>query len=285
MKTLLAIVQDPKESKDFLRYVAGMAIDLGAKVKVHNVVKPANHSIGMADATTGHASLELKRNQEMLLDESKKILNDYTNAVNKDVSNQVFVESTAEIGTATVVVNDLVDKKLVDMVVLENEKDNGFWSQTTENMDIINKAKCPVWIIPKGAVYKPFTEIVYACDYKKEDITILKKLITTFPHYSPNITALHITDSIDFEERVKKAGFVEVLQKQTDYKPLKVRAIYQSKDDDLTEVINEYALKNGTDLLVLLKENKSFFERIYKTSQTKEILKSTNLPVLVYHEK
>lgn len=152
-------------------------------------------------------------------------------------------------------------------------------------MDVVEKVKCPVWIIPKGADYKPFTEIVYATDYKKEDIDSLQKLIATFPHYSPNITALHITDSVDFEERVKKAGFVEMLKKQTDYKSLWVRAFYQTKHDDLTELLNEFAIKSKADLLVLLKENKSFFNRIFNTSQTKEILKTAQLPILVYHEK
>jgi hypothetical protein len=34
MKTLLAIVNEPKESKGFLLYVAGMAINLSAQVKI-----------------------------------------------------------------------------------------------------------------------------------------------------------------------------------------------------------------------------------------------------------
>lgn len=284
MKTLLAIVHEPKNAENFLRYVAGMAINLGVQIKVKHVHTPANYSVGMADST-GRASIQIKRNQDKLVEEADKTLKAITAVINKEVSNPIFTSTASEIGMPEVIANDLVNKNSVNMVALEGQKDDGFWSQTSSNMDVIKNVKCPVWIIPQGALYKPFTEIVYATDYKKEDIASLKKLIAAFPHYSPNITALHITDSIDFEERVKKAGFVEMLKKETNYKPLWVRAFYQTKDDDLTELVNEFAIKSKADLLVLLKENKTFFEHIFNTSHTKEILKTAQVPVLVYHEK
>ena len=78
---------------------------------------------------------------------------------------------------------------------------------------------------------------------------------------------------------------MEMLQSKTSYKQLIVKAVYQSKHDDLIQLLNDFALNNRADLLVMLKENKSFFERIFKSSHTKEILKTTQLPVLVYHEK
>jgi len=284
MKTLLAIVNEPKESKEFLRYVAGMAINQTAQIKVLNVHTPVNYSIGMAD-TSGHASLEMKRSLEKLVEKSTNILKKYVEEISEEISNHVFTDYSSEVGFAAVIAENLVKDNKADMLVMEGKPDDSFWKQSSSVMDVVAEVKCPIWIIPKGTIYKPFTEIVYATDYKKEDISSLKKLINTFPHYTPNITALHITDSIAFEDRVKKAGFVEMLKKQTNYESLWVRAVYQNKHDDLTKLINEYALKSKADLLVLLKENKSFFDRIFNTSHTKEILKTAQLPILVYHEK
>jgi hypothetical protein len=284
MKTLLAIVNTPRESKGFLHYVAGLAINLSAQVKVLFIHTPANYSIGMAD-TTGQLSLQIKKGLDNMMNESQKVLEENIKSIEKELSNQIFANVSCEIGFADDRVDKFTSKNQVDMVILESINSDGFWSQTSSNMDVVKKVKCPVWIIPKGAVYKPFMEIVYATNYNKEDISSIKKLINTFPHYSPNITALHITDNVDFEERVKKAGFVEMLQKQTNYKPLWVRAIYQSKKDELSNLLNEFAIKSKADLLVLLKENKSFFENIFSSSHTKDIIKKTELPVLIYHEK
>jgi nucleotide-binding universal stress UspA family protein len=284
MKTLLAIINEPKQSKKFLRYVARLAIDLQAVVKVLHVQALTNYPMGIV-ASTEMPSLEALQAMEKKTKVSKDSLEKSIKEIEIELSNNVFTGSSSEIGNAAVTAEQLVSENKVDMVVMEGQQDESFWTQTTTNMDVIQKVKCPVWIIPKDAIYTPFIEIVYATDYKKEDIANLKKLIGLFPDTFPGITALHITDNIEFEEEVKKSGFVERLRTQTSYPKLKVKAIYQSNHDDLIELITDFASKNTANLIVVLKENESFFERIFKPSHTKKILKNTELPVLVYHEK
>jgi hypothetical protein len=284
MKTIIAIINEPMKSKGFLRYVAGMAINLSGKVKVLHIHTPVNYPYVFA-GTEGVAAAQIQRNLEEIISETNKNLEKSVDEVNKEISEPVFTGFSVEIGTAVKVIDKLVSDINAGMVILEGQENDGFWMQTSSNMDIIKSVECPVFIIPKGATYQPFSEIVYATDYKAEDITNLKKLIGFFPHLKPTITALHITDSVDFEDQVKKAGFVEMLQSKTSYKKLTVKAVYQSKHDKLIPLLNDLAVNNNADLLVMLKENKSFFERIFKTSHTKEILKTTQLPVLVFHEK
>jgi nucleotide-binding universal stress UspA family protein len=284
MKTLLAIINEPRESKEFLRYVAGMANDLQGLVKVLYVQAPTNYPLGFT-ASTELPSLEAQGRMEMLAKESHDLIQKHMKDIVVELSNNNFAGSSSEIGSADVIADELVTQNKVDMVVLEGQQDESFWTQSSSNMDVIQKVTCPVWIIPKGAVYAPFREIVYATDYKKEDITNLKRLIAMMPNLTPHITALHITDSVDFEAEVRKSGFVERLREQTSYPQLDVKALYQAGHDDLIELINDYSVKNGANLIVVLKENESFFERIFKPSHTKKILKSTDLPVLVYHER
>jgi len=284
MKTLLAIINEPRESIEFLRYVARMAIDLKALVKVLHVQPPTNYPLGFT-ASTEMPSMEAQRTIEKVAEDSRYALEKNIKDIIIELSNNAFAGSSSEIGSAALIADQLVSENKVDMIVLEGQQDESFWTQTSSNMDVIQKVECPVWIVPEGGVYKPFNEIVYATDYKKEDIENLKKLIRLFPDMLPNITALHITDSIEFDEEVKKSGFVERLLAQTAYPQLQVKAIYQSNHDDLIELINDYAVKNAANLIVVLKENESFFERIFKPSHTKKILKSTELPVLVFQEK
>ncbi len=284
MKTLLAIVNDPNQSKEFLRDVAGMAINLSGQVKVLNVHTPVNYPYGVA-GSAGVASVQVEGNLKEIIDETNKKLKKYVDEVSKEISKPVFTGISVEIGTAVTVIDELVSSNKADMVILEGQQNESFWMQTSTNMDVINTVECPIWIIPNGAIYRPFSEIVYATDYKEEDVTNLKKLISLFPHLMPNITALHITDNVDFEDKVKKAGFVEMLQSKTSYKQLTVKAVYKSKHDELIPLLNDIAVNNNADLLVMLKENKSFFERIFTSNYTKELLKTTQLPVLVFREK
>ncbi|QIA09068.1 adenine nucleotide alpha hydrolase family protein [Draconibacterium halophilum] len=284
MKTLLAIVNAPKESKEFLRYVAGMAVNLAAEVKVLYVHTPPNYPYGLA-ASVDVASLQVEENLKELIEETDRILEKDIDEITKEIQSPVFTGFSSEIGLTTTVAKKFVSGEKIDMVLLEGQQDYGFWMQSPTNLDVISVLECPVWIIPKGAIYLPFSEIVYATDYNEEDIINLKKLISLFPHLEPNITALHITDSVDFEERVKKEGFLEMLQSKTSYKNLTVKTVHKSKDKETIQLVNDFALSNRADLLVMLKENKSFLERIFTKNQTKETLKTTDLPLLVYHEK
>jgi nucleotide-binding universal stress UspA family protein len=59
----------------------------------------------------------------------------------------------------------------------------------------------------------------------------------------------------------------------------------ESSNNDTAELLNDYALLIKADLIVVLKENKSFFERIFKSDPAKKIIKKSMLPVLVFHEK
>ena len=208
----------------------------------------------------------------------------YIDEISKEIPSPVFTGFSSEIGMTAIVAEKLVSSKKVDMVLLESRQNDSFWMQTSTNLEVIKILECPVWIIPKKAIYRPFSEIVYATDYNEEDIVNLKELISLFPHLTPNITALHITDSVDFEERVKKEGFNEMLQAKTSYKKLTVKTIYEGKHDEIIHLLNDFALNNKADLLVMLKENKPFLERIFKSSQIEETLKTTHLPVLVYHK-
>lgn len=282
-KSLLAIINEPKEAKGFIQYVASMAVDLKTSVKLLHVLDSNNIPLSTADAS-GAAAVQLQENLEAQANTAKKNLAKHIEDVKGSMSETVFIDYSVKLGITSLFVNELISDNKADMVVLEGEINESFWNQTRNSMEIIEDAKCPVWIVPNACIYEPFKEIIYATDYNEDDVSSLKKLISTTQHYSPNITALHITDNIDFDEKVKKAGFIEVLQKSTSYKQISVKVLKENSNSEIAELINDYANIINANLIVVLKENKSFFERIFKTSQTKSIIKNSMLPIVVFHE-
>ncbi|MFO7656648.1 MAG: universal stress protein [Bacteroidales bacterium] len=284
MKTLLAIINEPKESKDFIRYVADMAADFKANVHLLYVQNPNDYPLGTT-GSTGFAVAQVNQNLKAFADTAKEILAEHIKDVKCKMSKDVAIDFSAELGVTTLLAKKLVSVSKGDMVVLEGRKNDSIWTQTESNLEIIRSVDCPVWIIPNAWVYVPFTEIVYATDYKEEDIYGLKKLIALTHQFSPVITALHITDSVDFEEKVKKAGFLELLKNRAAYDHLSVKILNESSNNDIAEFINDFALRVKADLIVVLKENKSFFERIFKSDPAKKIIEKSMLPILVFHNK
>lgn len=284
MKTLLAIINEPKESRDFIQYVADMALNFKANAHLLFVQNPISYVSGTTGAA-GAAITQVQQNYETIVNAAKENLADHIRDVKSKMSEDVAIGYSAELGMTSEIAKGFISDKKADMLVLEGQKNESFLMQTSSNMEIIENVKCPVWIVPKAWVYKPVTEIIYATDYTEEDISGLKKLIALTHHLSSSITALHITDSVDFEEKVKKTGFLKMLKERTAYDKLSAKVLNESSTSDTAELLNDYALHINADLIVVQKENKSFFEQIFKSDPAKKIIKKSILPLLVFHEK
>ena len=280
MKTLLAIINEPEKAKGFIGYVAHLAQDLLANVHLMYVQEPYDYSLGQPPASAAINSVMAI--QKSNAENANKKFAMHIKEVHDTISGDISISYSVEIASLISIVEEYCTENKADMVILEDHEKSGFWFQNTSENDIINHVNCPVWVIPPGADYKPLKEIIYATDYKKEDIPTLKNLIGLTSRFSPAITALHITDSVDFEEKVKKAGFREMLQTETEYKNITVKSLVEKSNENSAQLINEYALNTNADVIVVLKENRNFIERILNPSSTKKILKEARLPVLVY---
>lgn len=283
MKTLIAVVNYPKQSKDFIEYVAAMAIDLKKQVHLVHIEDPVNYPLGIPGGT-GAGVVQVR---ESLIRNSKEVeetLGILVNRVKKDIAEELSIEYSAHVGSVSVFFDKLIDNKNADMIVIEGKGAQDFWTQSPTNMEIIENTNLPVWIIPLSQKYESFKEIVYATDYVKEDLETIKKLVRLTNNYLPRITALHITDNADFEEKIKKTGFQEKVKTETNYDNLSVKLLNKKDKTNIPDLISNYASNNKANLIVVLKENKSFLGELFTTNQTKRIIEKSKAPVLVYHE-
>jgi nucleotide-binding universal stress UspA family protein len=233
----------------------------------------------------GISSIEIQKNLELLAESAGKTLKNNALEIEKEFSNKINIESAVEIGVTSLTVESYINDDRAQMVVMEGQENKKIWGQITTIMDVIRHVGCPVWIFPHLYSYKHFKEIVYATDYHEEDLQTLQKLVEMLDQMSPSITALHVSKNVDFEEKVKNKGLEESLQQKTGYDKIRVEAISREIDENTAGLINEYALSSKADLLVVLKENRHFLDRIFAGSSTKKIINEAQIPVLVYHEK
>jgi len=149
--------------------------------------------------------------------------------------------------------------------------------------NIIEHAKCPVFVIPEEINLAELKNVVYATDYNPEDVTSLKHL-SNFMKQSEDthITVLHNENEYNFDEKLRWTGFKEIVKGAVDSKD--VEFALKTKKNFLTG-IEEYTEEKDPDLLVILKEKKGFFEQIFTSNEIKNVLTHFNKPVLVYHQK
>jgi nucleotide-binding universal stress UspA family protein len=281
MKTLLAVVNEPEDSREYVAYALNLAKGLQLNLHLLYIQNPANNPFG-EPGLTGIASIQIEATLEDLAVKAKKTLTSY---VEEYFPGEVSTRISSETGILQPLIEELVADGKTDMVLLENVDQVIFWTQNSTTMGIIRNIKCPVWVVPRKNVYHPFRNILYATEYHEEDVTTLKKLIELTRQFSPDITALHVTDSDDFEFRIKETGFQEMVRKKTSYERVSIKSLVEKSGDDMGQLINDYAALIHADLIVVLKENRNFLERLFKSSVTREIIEKAGIPVLVYHEQ
>ncbi len=284
MKTILSLITDIPTSDKHIIYTAKLARSIHANLLLLHVQNPDNYPLGTT-GTTGPAVAQLQSNLDELANKAKENLNAKLNNLKGNIPDDLIINTSCEIGISTTIIEQYIKDGKVDMVAIESDRESGFWTPNASNMDIIRENKCPIWIIPEEVKFEPFNDIVYATDYKSEDVVNMKKLLDLANGHSPNITALHITDDVNFEENVKKAGFLDEVRNKTGNDRIDLKLIADDDDKSLHENIINYCDNIGANLIVLLKENRHFLDRVFKTSATKKVIKKSHIPVLVYHEK
>jgi nucleotide-binding universal stress UspA family protein len=287
MKTLLVIINSPADSDDLIRYSTLMAMDLEFKLHLLYIQDPAMFTIGShTPASTAHP-VHNEIDLTLFERDRKNALRDLENKFNEIASKinpPVQAEFSCESGSKEVIAELYISENKGDMLLLENQEEKGFRLLDPVNAGLVLKANCPGWIIPSGEKYQPFKRIVYATDYNEADIVTLKNLIALTSMFSPEITAIHIAGSRNFEEKIRKTGFIDMVVNETNYKNISVRSLIDKGEKSTGEYINEFSAGIKANLIVLLKENKTFIERIFKPGSAREVIKGARLPVLIYQE-
>jgi len=283
MKTILAIINDPNDSKAYVEYVVTLALSVNAKVHLLYAEDQSNYAMH----TTGNTGIEIAQIQEnlqYLINNARDVIHQHMQVTMAKYEDKIQYDVTAQVGAISVLANNIVSNDSIDMVLVEGNDEADFFSNSLNNVNAIENLDCPIWLIPKNSKFNFFNEIIYSTDYKEQDVENIRELLSFTEVFEPNITLLHIAETIDFDERVKQKGFLKILQEKTKYNKLSVKVLSSKSKSNLSELVNKYATLSKADLVVVLKEHKSFFESIFRQDQAQEIIEETSAPVLVFQE-
>ena len=283
MKTILAIINDPENSGYFVQYAALLAKDLEMNVHLLYVEDP-DYYITATLGATGTESVQMQRNLQQVTENATRILEQRIKDVINEIPAQTTINYSSEIGITRLIIEQYLADRGISLVLLESHQNENFWTPDSSSTEIIRHTDCPVWIVPYKANYEPIKVIVYATDYNEEDIPTLTTIIEMTGRHSPEITMLHITDTDDFKDKIEQTGFIEMIKSKSEYDKISVKSIINEKKDNISEIVNDYASIVHANLVVLLKENRNFIERIFNPDSTKKIIKKLQTPVLVFHK-
>ncbi len=283
MKDLLVYVASPAKSHLFMTYAAHIARDMNLNVNYLHVHTPADYPLGMPGTLRAAAAVN-QQETEREVENNKHHFDLQITKINASDPDLPLLDYKIEIGYTADILQEYCSCKMVDTVMLNGPKEHSIFDDSS-SVNIIKKIECPVWVVPEGIAYRPFSEILYATDYHKEDIPNLKMLAGFASKFTASITAVHVSESDDFEAKVEGEGFAEMIKKETGYEMISVKVLPEKKGEPLVDELHNFALMMNADLIVLLRENRGFIDRLFHGSRSEKIARKTQLPVLIYNEK
>lgn len=170
-----------------------------------------------------------------------------------------------------------------DVVVMGLSGKNAFTRLVVGSNTIyaIQHLTCPVLVVPPKARFAPVRKLGFACDYDAVIATTpvgpIKRLVKDFN------AALHVlnveTGVLVSDEKIDEGEQLKELFKDC------MPEYHTILSADITAGINYFAETTKADWLVVIPKKHNLMDKLFKRSQTNDLLHHTTMPVLCIHEE
>lgn len=151
----------------------------------------------------------------------------------------------------------------------------------TNTSKILEKAQCPIFVIPEAARYNGINRITYCTDYHKADHATLKKLVAFAKPLGASINVLHFHRGNDQEKEKKKMReFIYEINGALNYENISYQVLMVK---DSFAKFEEYLDSYATDLLAMATSQRSLLDKLVSGSETKELSYHSKIPLMVFH--
>ncbi len=169
------------------------------------------------------------------------------------------------------------------MIVIGMKKESAikelFMGDTS--MSLIEKAPCPVLLVPKNASENLKT-IVYATDFEQEDIGAIYIVSQIARKFDAKIKVVHIAPNILGDGNLKMEWFKEMVEQKVTYKKIKYKVLFS---EEIFETLKNYLDSNNADLVAMLEREKSgFLKKLFQRDMVKEMESFGKIPLLSFNE-
>jgi nucleotide-binding universal stress UspA family protein len=262
-----------------------VALDISEKSKgtiiLYHAYKPEkNEWIGTAEERVQYN----KQTEANLL---KKL-----HRLNKKVTdNTGNIPVSAVLGRSPVVGNILGFAKQhhIDLIVMGTQGASGLRKTIIGSVasQVADHADIPVLLVPEKYEWKDPEQMLFASNYVASDNQAMTLLLELAKLYSAGVTVIHLISSYlkDMEKEKEKSAFYTyayTLQRAFNTYKLKFKLL---ETTSVIETMENLELKIPYDLVAMIRRNKSFYEKFFLGSFTKNMAYITNQLLLIIPEE
>ncbi len=220
-----------------------------------------------------------QQNSETELDTLKtKIEKEFKNEKHTFITHSAFNLLVNEI-------EEIIKKENADIIIMGTQGATGakeiFLGSHT--VQVLKKVKCPILIIPSKFVYEKPKEIMFPTDFEVDyQRNQLKELLLIADKHMSSIEVLHVSEGYELNETQKRN------KQKLDTILGKIAHLHHDlPNQTVIAAINSFQMKKRMNLLVMIQNKHTFFERLFIEPVIKKISFHVTIPFMVipHYEK
>ncbi|MEM7106070.1 MAG: universal stress protein [Bacteroidota bacterium] len=277
MKKILVPVDFSNASKNALTYAIKFSEDLNASINMFHVYR---HFV---DASAPVLTVPMN---DWVGKSAEQFMTTFLSEVRDELDTDhpdVHIDIEAVMGLATDEVAEKTKCGECDLVMMGKTgktslADKLFGSVTTTT---IERTYCPVIAIPENAKYKGINRILFATDLFSIDNKILKQVLDFALKFKARVYFVHVTDTPGTDMHVEEELFERIFEiYAVPPVPFEIRMV---TGPSVEKALNKFVETNDIDLMMMVTQHRSPWERLFLKSYTREMAMHMTVPLLVLH--
>jgi nucleotide-binding universal stress UspA family protein len=171
----------------------------------------------------------------------------------------------------------------IDLILIGTHGVHDSWDRLfgTNAAFLVGKVETPMLIIPSGTDFQPFKSICFATDFRDRDLKNATRLLKVFYPFLPRMHFVHVKNP----EEVQPSEGIDFFRHAFERPQQGMEASFTTvTNHDVTDGLFGYLETDPHDLLVMVKPNRGWWNRLVSHSETRETAGKTNIPFLIMGE-
>lgn len=149
----------------------------------------------------------------------------------------------------------------------------------THAQQVMCTAPCPVWVVPADAPIHYPKEIMYAADFREDEVAATQKLLEITKPLNADCKIVHVHDYFEINVGHAIEEMVNYLENTFEKDAVSVKNLHRSS---IIEGLETYINTHKPAVLALAIHDKPLLDRLFNASVTKHFVQAGKLPILLF---
>ena len=275
MKTIIVPTDFSAQAENAAYYAAEMAVEIDASLSLLYVYQPP---MSFSEVPVPAEDINI-----MLSDAGEKI-----NKLKEELLRKTAgkIKIYAEVKTGTIVTEiEALCRAVKPYAVVMGTQGTGaaerfFFGSNT--LTAMKRLEWPLIVVPPGAKFTAITKVGLACDFRKVvETTPVEEIKSLIRDFHAELHVLHVSREVGdaFSPKVvEESGLLQEMLEEIHPK------YHFIGNEDVDEALNDFALRNKLDLLIVIPKSHNILDRLLHKSHTKQLALHSQVPIMAVHE-